>query len=180
MKKTSWTRSSALPLSCKMRGPILKNTVVRHQNLLRTGKCSNGPPYASATPEVAEVMATTQAQFIANGNQDMQTTAKPRVARGRSAPTLPRRNDGAGQRVERRIESRFATMKLALSERLRAAPDPSATLDLSEYYSLNCETVRPSHCSHGESKRRGTYSTLNCRQPPLSCCKSLGDVRFHH
>jgi hypothetical protein len=56
---------------------------VRHQNLLRTGKCSNGPPYAIATPEVAEVMAATQTQFIANGNQDMQTTAKPRVARGK-------------------------------------------------------------------------------------------------
>jgi hypothetical protein len=75
---------------------------------------------------------------------------------------------------------RFATRKLALSERVGAAPDPSATLDLSEYHSLNCETVRPSHCSHGESKRRGTYSTLKCRQPSLSCCECLGDVRFHH
>ena len=45
---------------------------------------------------------------------------------------------------------RFAARKHALSERLGAAPDPSATLDLSEYHSLNCETVRPSHCSHGD------------------------------
>src|SRR5712691_55212 len=75
---------------------------------------------------------------------------------------------------------RFAARKHALSARLGAAPDPSATLDLSEYHSLNCETVRPSHCSHGELKRRGTYSTLKCRQPPLSCCKCLGDVRFYH
>ena len=38
----------------------------------------------------------------------------------------------------------------ALSERLGAGPYPSATLDLSEYHSLNCETVRPSHCSRGD------------------------------
>jgi len=30
-----------------------RGITVRHQNLLRTGKCSNGSPCAIATPEVA-------------------------------------------------------------------------------------------------------------------------------
>jgi hypothetical protein len=44
----------------------------------------------------------------------------------------------------------MATRKHALNEQLGTAPDPSVTLDLSKYPSLNCETVRPSHCSHGD------------------------------
>jgi hypothetical protein len=74
-------------------------------------------------------------------------------------------------------DSRFAWIDMSeLTQRVvKTAPDPSVSLDLSQYPSLNCETMRPSHC---RTVRRAAQSTLNCRQQLLSCFKYLGEVRF--
>jgi hypothetical protein len=52
------------------------------------------------------------------------------------------------------VSQEFLTRKHALNESLGTAPDPSVTLDLSEYPSLNRETVCPSHCHTMVKSRR--------------------------
>ena len=57
--------------------------------------------------EVAQAMGRYAGSGCGEWEAGTQTTAKPQVARGKKRFTLPGRNDDAGHRVERTIESCF-------------------------------------------------------------------------
>jgi hypothetical protein len=107
--------------------------------------------------QISITAATSKGDTITRAKRPGQSFARAyRLYRGHSGPEVGLGMCGS---VEMRtcldfLQRRFWTVRnrndfnrynweVRLCERLGAAPDPSATLDLSEYHSVNCETLAP-------------------------------------